>query len=147
MLFLLLLLLSVVCCQCLLLCHRPSSVIICLPLLVAITVYCCFACFVLFHVVSHCVAKLWLKLIWLCLQDRGKKDSVKKYLYKQLLPLVRNTHHTSDLIKNLYRGIPKLEKTTKAPLVYINVHSCVYIKCLIVISRRDMIQKRGLQKR
>ena len=50
-LFLLLLLLSVVCRQCLLLCHRPSFVVICLPLLVAITVYCCFICFALCHIV------------------------------------------------------------------------------------------------
>ena len=76
-LFLLLLLLSVVCSQHLLLCCHPSFVVICLPLLVAITVYCCFVCFALCHIVSHCVTKLWLKLIWLHLQDR-KKDSVKK---------------------------------------------------------------------
>ena len=28
----------------------------------------------------------------------------------------------------------KLKKPTQAPLVYMKVHSCVYIKCLIVIS-------------
>ena len=50
-LFLLLLLLSVVCHQHLLLCHHPSSVAIHLPLLVAITVYYCFICFALCHIV------------------------------------------------------------------------------------------------
>ena len=39
------------------------------------------------------------------------------------------------------------KKTTQAPLVYINAHSCVYNKCLIVISRRDMIERRGPNKR
>ena len=68
--FLLLLLLSVVCRQHLLLSRRPSFVVICLPLLVAITVYCCFICVVLCRIVSHCAAKLWLKLIWLRLQDK-----------------------------------------------------------------------------
>ena len=51
-----------------------------------------------------------------------------------LLPLVLNTHYNSDLIKNLPRGIPKPEKTTQRLLVYIKAHSCIYIKCLIVIS-------------
>ena len=63
-----------------------------------------------------------------------------------LLPLVRNTCNSFDHIKNLHRGIPKPEKTTQAPLVYLNAHSCVYNKCLIVISRRDTIERRGAKK-
>ena len=38
------------------------------------------------------------------------------------------------------------KKTTQAPLVYLNAHSCVYNKCLIVISRRDTIERRGAKK-
>ena len=34
---------------------------------------------------------------------------------KILLPLVLNTHYISDLIKNLLRGIPKLEKNHTVP--------------------------------
>ena len=81
-LFLLLLLLSVVCCQHLLLSRRPSFVVIRLPLLVAITVYCCFICVALCRIVSHCVTKLWLKLIWLCLQD---KKNIEFYLKNRTL--------------------------------------------------------------
>ena len=55
--------------------------------------------------------------------------------------------HFRYVIKNLHGGIPKPEKTTQAPLVYINAHSCIYNKCLIVISRRDTIERRGSQKR
>ena len=54
LLFLYLLLLSVVCRHRLLLCRRPSSVVIHLSLLVAITSYCCFVCFALFCVVLRC---------------------------------------------------------------------------------------------
>ena len=64
-----------------------------------------------------------------------------------ILPLVRNTCNNFDVIKNLHRGIPKPERTTQAPLVYINAHSCIYNKCLIVISRRDTIERRGSQKK
>ena len=81
-LFLLLLLLSVVCRQHLLLSRHPSIVVIRLPLLVAITVYCCFVCVALCRVVSHCFAKLWLKLIWLRLQD---KKNIEFYLKNRTL--------------------------------------------------------------
>ena len=64
-----------------------------------------------------------------------------------VLPLVRNTCNSFDHIKNLHRGIPKPEKTTQAPLVYINAHSCIYNKCLIVISHRDTIERRGAKKK
>ena len=81
--------------------------------------------------------------------------ALEKFLYNQVkiivfsivLPLVRNTCNSFDDIKNLHRGIPKLEKKTQAPLVYINAHSCVYNKCLIVISRQVTIERRGSQKR
>ena len=71
-LFLLLLLLSVMCCQRLLLCRCPSFVVIRLPLLVAITVYCCFICFALCRIVSQNY------MVKIDMQDRGGKDSVKK---------------------------------------------------------------------
>ena len=57
-----LLLLSVVCHQHLLLCHRPLFIIIHLPLLLAITVYCCFVCFALCQVVLHWIAPRIMRL-------------------------------------------------------------------------------------
>ena len=77
----------------------------------------------------------------------GTKTKQIMMAIKNVLPLVRNTCNSFDDIKNLHRGIPKPKKTTQAPLVYINAHSCVYNKCLIVISRRDMIERRGSQKK
>ena len=54
---------------------------------------------------------------------------------KYILPLVQNTRYTLDLIKNFLEEFQNWEKPTQAPLVYIKAHSCIYIKCLIVISR------------
>ena len=55
-----------------------------------------------------------------------------QYIYIYILPLVRNTCNTFDVIKNLHRE---------------HRSSCVYNKCLIVISRRDTIKRRGSQKK
>ena len=38
-----------------------------------------------------------------------------------LCPLVRNTHYTSDVIKNFHRGIPKPEKNHTGPF---SIHKC-----------------------
>ena len=47
------------------------------------------------------------KSFWSCTHA----NSCSKYI----LPLVQNTHYTSDLINNLPRGIPKLGKTNTGP--------------------------------